>query len=89
MFIDRGRIVLEASMEEVESRYTEVMVRPEQLTSARALNPMTERQLFGRSVLLFDGVERERLAALGETRTPGIADLFVAVMRGSGEEAAR
>jgi ABC-2 type transport system ATP-binding protein len=80
MFIDRGRIVLSCSMEEFESRYTEVTVNPDQLAAARALKPMNERQLFGRSILLFDGVERDRLAAFGEVHTPGIADLFVAVM---------
>jgi ABC-2 type transport system ATP-binding protein len=80
MFIDRGRIVLECSMEEFDSRYTEVMVNPEQLAAARTLNPLHERPVFGRSVLLFDGVDRERLAALGELRRPSIADLFVAMM---------
>ena len=80
MFIDRGRIVLECSMEEFESRYAEVMVRPEQLASAQALRPMHTRQVFGRSILLFENVDRQQLAALGDVRTPGIADLFVAVM---------
>jgi ABC-2 type transport system ATP-binding protein len=80
MFIDRGRIVFDRSMEEVESRYLEVMVRPEQVAAARALKPMYERQVIGGSVVLFDGVDRQRLAALGEVRTPSIADLFVAVM---------
>ena len=80
MFIDRGRIVLSRSMEEVESRYTELTVNPEQVAAARMLKPMHERQLFGRSVLMFDGVARQQLAALGEVRTPSIADLFVAVM---------
>jgi ABC-2 type transport system ATP-binding protein len=64
----------------VETRYVELMVRPEQVAAARALKPMHERQVFGQSVLLFDGVERNRLAALGEARTPSITDLFVAVM---------
>ena len=82
MFIDRGRIVLETSMEEFESRYVQVMVHPDQVAAARALRPIHERQLFGRSVLLFDGVDRPKLAALGEVRTPSIADLFVAVMGG-------
>jgi len=81
MFIDRGRIVLDCSMEEFETRYTEVMVNPEKLEEARALKPMYERQVFARSVLLFDGVSRQLLDALGETRTPSIADLFVAVMK--------
>jgi ABC-2 type transport system ATP-binding protein len=80
MFIDRGRIVLECSMEEFETRYREVLVNPDQLAAARALRPMHERQAFGRSVLLFDDVDRARLAALGDVRRPSIADLFVAVM---------
>ena len=80
MFINRGRIVLDCSMEEFESRYLEVMVHPQHVAAARALKPIHERQVFGRSILLFDGVDRHRLAALGEVRTPGIADLFVAVM---------
>src|SRR5271157_4969721 len=84
MFIDRGRIVFNRSMEEVEARYREVAVHPEQLAAARALKPMHERQAIGRSILLFDGVDRQQLAGLlpgiGEVRTPSIADLFVAVM---------
>ncbi len=80
MFIDRGRIVLECSMEEFESRYMEVMVNPEHVDAARALKPIYERPVFGRSVLLFDGADRAQLAALGEVRRPSIADLFVAVM---------
>ena len=80
IFIDRGRIVLECSMEEFESRYVEVLVNPEQLAGARALNPMHERSVFGRSVLLFDRVDRDQLASLGDVRRPSIADLFVAVM---------
>jgi ABC-2 type transport system ATP-binding protein len=80
MFIDRGRIVLSSSMEEIESRYLEVAVNPDQAASARALKPMYERQVFGRTVLMFDRVERGRLMQLGEVRTPSIADLFVAVL---------
>jgi ABC-2 type transport system ATP-binding protein len=80
MFIDRGRIVLECSMEEFESRYLEVMVNPEHVAEARALKPINERQMFGRSVMLFENVDRGQLAALGEVRRPNIADLFVAVM---------
>lgn len=81
MFINRGRIVLECSMEEFDSRYLEVMVSPEHLAAARALKPMHERSMFGRSVLLFDGIDREQLAAFGEVRRPSIADLFVAMMK--------
>jgi ABC-2 type transport system ATP-binding protein len=83
MFINRGRIVLECSMEEFDSRYVEVMVNPEHLAAARALKPMHERQAFGRSVLLFDGADRDQLEGLGEVRRPSIADLFVAVMSNS------
>ena len=84
MFINHGRIVFECSMDDFESRYLEVMVKPEQLAAVRALQPMHERQGLGRSVLLFDlksdGADRKQLAALGEARTPSIADLFVAMM---------
>jgi ABC-2 type transport system ATP-binding protein len=80
MFINRGRIVLDCSMEAFEQRYAEVMVTPDQLAPARLLGPIHERQVFGRSILLFDGVDRKRLAELGEVRTPNIADLFVAVI---------
>ena len=92
MFIDRGRIVLSCSMEEFESRYLEVMVRPEHVAAARALRPIHERQVFGRSIFLFDGADRQQLAAMGDVRSPGIADLFVAVMgnkSGEPEGAAR
>src|SRR4030088_322069 len=80
MFINRGRIVLDCSMEEFESRYLEVTVHPDHVVAARALKPIHERQMLGRSILLFDRVGRQQLAALGDVRTPGIADLFVAVM---------
>ena len=80
MFIDRGRIVLNCTMEEFDARYAEVMVRPEQVAAARALHPIHERQGLGRSILLFDRADRQQLAAVGEVRTPSIADLFVAVM---------
>lgn len=82
MFINRGRIVLESSMEEFESRYAEVKVHPDQMSAARALKPIHERQALGRSILLFDGVGRDQLAKFGEVRTPSIADLFVAVVGG-------
>jgi len=89
MFINRGRIVLNCSMEEFETRYLEVAVRPEQVAAARALRPMHEQQVLGRSIFLFDRaadqkidrkIDRQQLAALGDVRTPSIADLFVAVM---------
>ncbi len=80
MFLDRGRIVLSSSMDAVESRYSEVMVHPTQLAAARALHPLHERDVFGRSILLFEGIDRSRLVPLGDVRNPSIADLFVAVM---------
>jgi ABC-2 type transport system ATP-binding protein len=80
VFIDRGRIVFKRSMEEVESCYLEVMVHPEKVAAARALKPIQERQGLGRSILLFEGADRQQLAGLGEVRTPSISDLFVAVM---------
>ncbi|HEV2424580.1 MAG TPA: ABC transporter ATP-binding protein [Terriglobia bacterium] len=80
VFINRGRIVFRCSMEEFESRYLEVTVNPERVAAARALRPIHERPALGRTVLLFDGADRGQLAALGEVRTPGIADLFVAVI---------
>jgi ABC-2 type transport system ATP-binding protein len=87
LFIHRGRIVFGHSMEEFEARYTEVSVRPEQVGAARALKPVQERDVLGRSMFLFDGVERARLAELGEVRTPSIADVFVAVVSGQAQKA--
>ena len=83
-FINHGRIVLGCAMEDFETRYLEVMVAPESIAAARALGPIAERQVFGRSLCLFDGVPREKLASLGEARTAGIADVFVALMGGEG-----
>jgi len=80
MFMDRGRIVLDCSMEEIESRYAELTVQPAQVAAARALKPIHERNVLGRSIMLFDRADRSQLSALGEVRTPGIADLFVAVV---------
>jgi ABC-2 type transport system ATP-binding protein len=85
VFINHGRIVLQCTMEEFESRYVEVMVHPDQVPGARSLKPLSERQVFGRSILLFDHVDRSQLAALGDVRTPSIADLFVAVMNHQNE----
>src|SRR5438309_1964584 len=80
IFIDRGRIALSCTMEEFESRYLELMVAPEHLAAARALKPIHERQVFGRAIMLFDQADRRQLAAWGDVRTPGIADVFFAVM---------
>ncbi|HTZ58868.1 MAG TPA: ABC transporter ATP-binding protein [Acidobacteriaceae bacterium] len=80
MFIHRGRIVFNCSLDELESNYFEVFVTPEQLPAARALKPIYEREVFGRTVLLFDHVDRRQLATLGDVRTVGLADLFVAII---------
>ncbi len=71
-FIDRGRIVLSGSMAEIEARYVELLVAPAHLAAARALGPIRERQVIGRTVMLFDGVAPDALAALGDARTPSI-----------------
>ena len=84
MFIRDGRIALTAQMDEVAERYTEVLVSGEAVEQARALKPIDERALpFGKTVLLYDGADRTQLDALGETRNPGLADLFVAIMKGT------
>jgi ABC-2 type transport system ATP-binding protein len=80
MFINKGRVVLSYSMEEIEARFLELMVQPDKADAARALKPIDERQVLGGSILIFDGADREKVAQLGTARTPGIAELFVAVI---------
>ena len=82
IFIRDGRIALQATMEEVERRYSEVLVKPDQADRARALGPLYERELFGRHIFLYDNVSRDNLEGLGELHTPSVADLFVATMQG-------
>ena len=83
LFIDRGRIALDASMEDLQERYVQLAVRPDQLVAARALQPIAERQGLGRAQLLFRDVPRERLAPLGDVGVPSVADLFVAIIQGA------
>ncbi|MDE2279642.1 MAG: ABC transporter ATP-binding protein, partial [Xanthomonadaceae bacterium] len=83
MFIRDGRIVLDADMDAVGERFAEVMVGAERAAEARALKPLHERQVFGKSIFLFDGVARAKLEALGEVRRPSVSDLFVATMKGT------
>ena len=84
LFIRDGKMVLDAPMDAVGERFAEVLVNADRLDAARALKPIDERALpFGKTVMLFDGVPAEQLAPLGETRTPGLADLFVATMKGT------
>ena len=81
MFIREGKIVLAATMDEVGQRYTELMIPNDKVEAASALRPINQRAEFGKSIMLFDGVPRNELEALGETRTPSVADLFVATMK--------
>lgn len=83
MFIQNGRIVLSATMDAVGERYVEVMVNPDRADAARALGPLNERQIFGKSIFLYDGVDKTRLMELGELHKPSVADLFVATMKGT------
>jgi ABC-2 type transport system ATP-binding protein len=83
MFIRDGKIVLSSTMDEVADRFVEVMVSQEQYDTAKSMNPIDERKVFGKAVMLFDGVARGELNRLGETRNVGIADLFVATMKGT------
>ncbi len=85
VFIQDGRIALDCSMEEVQERYTELMVPADTADAARALNPLFERVLFGRHIFLFQNADRARLAELGELHTPSVADLFVATMSANHE----
>jgi ABC-2 type transport system ATP-binding protein len=84
LFIEQGRIVLDAPVETLGERFQQVHVRPDQLEAARALHPFNERSVFGRTVMFFENQPPPTLAALGDVGTPGIADLFVARMQGAG-----
>lgn len=82
IFIKDGRIALDCSMEKVQENFTELMVAPANAAAARELNPLNERELFGRHIFLYENADREQLKALGELHTPNVADLFVATMSG-------
>ncbi len=82
IFIQDGRIALNSSMDDIQQRYAELMVAPDMAAAARELQPMNERELFGRHIFLFDNANRTQLKELGEVRTPSVADLFVAIMNG-------
>lgn len=84
LFIQNGKIVLDAPMDDLSDRFVEVLVNAEHLDAARAHRPIDERALpFGKTVMLFDSVPVSTLSTYGETRTPGLADLFVATMKGA------
>ncbi len=82
IFIQDGKIALEATMDEVEQRYVELLVKPEMAERARSLKPLYERELFGRHIFLYLNADREQLSSMGELHTPSVADLFVATMKG-------
>ena len=86
MFINDGKILLDSPMESLGDTYTEVSTSGDEATRARGLGPIAEEQMFGKSVMLFEGVSREHLEGLGEIRTPSVADLFVAKVRGRGND---
>ena len=83
MFINDGKIVLDASMDDLPARYVELLASGEDADAARQLNPIYEREVFGKKVLMFEDVGRDRLEGMGEVRTPGVADLFVAKVKGA------
>ena len=83
LFINKGKILLDTSLEDVAETFVEVAVNPDQADAARKLTPVYEHQGFGKSVFLFDGVGRDQLSALGDVRTPSVADLFVAKVKGA------
>jgi ABC-2 type transport system ATP-binding protein len=83
IFIREGKITLNTTMDEISDRFTEVLVGSEQYAAAKALGPIDERTVFGKTVFLFDGIDRANLSSLGDIKTPGIADLFVATMKGT------
>ncbi|HTV86502.1 MAG TPA: ABC transporter ATP-binding protein [Dyella sp.] len=83
MFIRDGKIVLNTDMEALGERFAEVLVNADMAANARQLNPLDERQVFGKSIFLFDGVDHSRLQTLGEVRRPSVSDLFVATMKGT------
>ena len=83
MFINDGKLILDATMDSLPDRYVELMASGEDAVRARALNPFYERDVFGKKAFTFEGVDRDQLRELGDVRTPGIADLFVAKIKGA------
>jgi ABC-2 type transport system ATP-binding protein len=83
MFINDGKILLDSSMEALADDYVELSAAGEHAVKARGLGPIAENDMFGKSVFLFEGVSRENLEGLGDMRTPSVADLFVAKVKGA------
>ncbi|MBT5218999.1 MAG: ABC transporter ATP-binding protein [Woeseia sp.] len=82
MFIDDGRVLLDAQMDDLSSQFVELMTTSENAAQAQQFNPIYEKDVFGKKVLTFEGIDRDKLAGLGELRTPNVADLFVAKVKG-------
>ena len=83
MFINDGQILLDAAMESLPERFAELMTSGENAETARRLGPIYERDVFGKKVMTFDGIDRGKLAGLGDLHTPSVADLFVAKVKGA------
>jgi ABC-2 type transport system ATP-binding protein len=83
MFINTGRLVLNTSMDALPGQFSELLAKKESVDDARQLKPIHEREMFGKKIMTFAGADRDKLKSLGEVRTPAIADLFVAMMRGA------
>jgi ABC-2 type transport system ATP-binding protein len=82
LFIDKGRIVLESSLDDIATRYAAVAVAPDRVDAVRAEKPFYERRMLGKVVCYFEGADRQKLAGFGEIHTPSVADLFVAKLSG-------
>ena len=83
MFINHGKIVLDSPMESIPEHYVELLASGDNAEAAKRMNPIFEKEVFGKKVLTFEGVSRSQLEGLGEVRTPDIADLFVAKVKGA------
>src|ERR1700678_2686957 len=82
LFIDKGRIVLDSSLDDISVRYTAIAVGPAQIDAARAQKPFYERRVLGKTVLYYEHPDMAKLAGLGEVHTPSVSDLFVAKLSG-------
>jgi ABC-2 type transport system ATP-binding protein len=78
IFIDKGRIVLDSSLEDIATRYAAVAVTADQLGAARDQKPFYERRTLGKTILYFERPDFDKLAVFGEVLTPSVSDLFVA-----------
>lgn len=83
MFINNGKIILDTSMDAIPESFTELLTSGEAAETARRLGPLHERDVFGKHVMTFENVDRQKLEGLGEIHTPSVADLFVAKVKGA------